>query len=54
MIWYLPDPTHWILCEIVSDILGRVTVRTYLGEMVSGLKKRTVGESLLVEKRSTI
>jgi hypothetical protein len=53
MIWYLPHPNRWILCEIVSELLGHITVRTYQGETISGLKKRRInGAAWLLEKRS--
>jgi hypothetical protein len=48
-VWYLPSPNIWIRCEIVSDLLGRVTARTYLGDTVTGLRKRRVLDATILE-----
>ena len=50
-VWFLPSPTRWIRCEIVSDILGIVTIRTHEGDVIKGLSKRRVADAVIVEKR---
>ena len=48
-VWYLPDPTHWIRCEIVFRIGSLVSIETYDGEQVANLRVRRVGGAELCQ-----
>jgi hypothetical protein len=49
MTWYKPNPHHWIRCEILRGLLGRVTVLLYSGETVGGLHKRACAGAWVCE-----
>lgn len=37
--WYIKG-SHWTLCEVVSNLLGRATVRLYTGETRTGRARK--------------
>ncbi len=38
-VWYCPSPAYWIRAEIINDVFGHVTARTWDGQYISGLIK---------------
>lgn len=50
-IWYLPSPDRWIRCEILSELLGHCRARLYTGQIISNLRRRKVGESIILESK---
>jgi hypothetical protein len=50
-VWYCPSPAHWIRAEIIDEMFGRVTARTWDGQDVNGLVKRRVADAVILEKK---
>ena len=55
--WYLPTPTRWILCEIVTDMFGVVTVDLLsndavkdFGQRIKNLRKRPISGAWICER----
>jgi hypothetical protein len=40
--WYLPIPSHWIRCTIVSRSLTSVSIVTYDGQQIKNLHVRKI------------
>jgi hypothetical protein len=50
-VWYCPSPAHWIWAEIIDEMFGRVTARTWDGQDVSGLVKRRVADAVILKRK---
>lgn len=40
MSWYIETPSHWIRCEVTSNVLGLATVTLYDGRKVTGRARK--------------
>lgn len=52
MNWYIVG-SHWIRCEIVSNVLGIATVELYTGERKTGRARKGL-YGLLVEPNTAV